>query len=235
MKEIIIIIGILFIVASFSGCVSDKFNKEITSLKGQGIKEIRPNVTGTYDDLKWQRCIELHGHECAGLAIGFRVAEAVIEKLHLTFSKDEKLVCVTEGNTCPVDAIQVVLSCSFGKGNLIYHDTGKMVFNFFNLTTGEKVRISRKASGQDNDSGKEQTKEEKQLSEEHVLKAPLDELFDFKQPTISASETMRLYVRKGKSIACEICGEKTREDKIRFQDKGKKVCPDCFKEYTRGW
>jgi len=86
MKNIIIIISILFIVTAFIGCAVD--NK----------KEIVPRITGTYDDQKWQRCIELHGEECGGLAIGFRFAEAVTQKLHLTFSHDERLVCVTEND-----------------------------------------------------------------------------------------------------------------------------------------
>jgi len=239
MRHTIITIAALFIITTFIGCVADNrkevtsqenqtpgTTKEVASLKGQGVKEMRPNITGTYDDKKWQRCIEFHGHECGGLAIGFRAAEAAIEKLHLTFSKDEKIVCVTEFSKCPNDAIQVVLSCTFGKGNLIYYDTGKFVFNFFNLKTGEKLRISRKASQEKaGNSGKE----EKRSGEEYILTAPLDELFDFNEPTASASEAMRLYVRRGKRIACEICGEQTREDKIQLQD-GKKVCPKCFKD-----
>lgn len=108
-----------------------------------------------------------------------------------------------------------------------------MAFSFFNLKTGEKVRIVSKPNAFGKEPPKEQTKEEAKetarLREEYVLKAPLDELFEFKQPTASAEEAMRLYVRKGNNIACEICGENTREDKIRFQDNGKKVCTDCFK------
>jgi len=56
----------------------------------------------------WQKCIEFHGHICPGLAIGFRACEAAIEKLDLTFSKDEEVMCITETDACGVDAI----SCS---------------------------------------------------------------------------------------------------------------------------
>jgi formylmethanofuran dehydrogenase subunit E len=237
MKTIIMTTGALFIMSAFIGCTAASPEKqapgnakEVAPLKGQGIKEIRPNITETYDDKKWQRCIEFHGHECGGLAIGFRVAQAAIEKLHLTFSKDEKIICVTECNNCPNDAIQVMLSCTFGKGNLIYYDTGKFIFNFFNLKTGENIRISRKASEQKaGNSEKEPAQDQKRLNEEYILKAPLDELFEFKQPAASASEAMSLYARKGKSIACELCGEQTREDKIQLQD-GKKICLECFKK-----
>jgi len=205
-------------------------------------KDIRPDVTGTSEQ-KWQRCIAFHGEVCEGLAIGFRVAEAVAEKLHLTFSEDaeDKIVCVTENYSCANDAFREVFKCSFGRETLIYRNTGKMVFTFFNRKTGEKVRIYCKNAGTVNDSGKEpegtavgdaskgrilseQTKEEKRLRVEYILKAPLDEIFDFSQPKFEVPEKSRIFG----NIDCALCGEQTREDKIQFQD-GKKVCPDCFK------
>lgn len=76
MKNIVIIIGMLFIVTAFIGCISNNQKgitpsekqaidktKDVAPLKGQGIKAMRPKITGTWDDLKWQRCIEFHGHE----------------------------------------------------------------------------------------------------------------------------------------------------------------------------
>ena len=68
----------------------------------------------------WDRCVEFHGHACPGLAIGYRASEAAVQKLNITFSKDEELVCVTENNACGVDAVQLLTGCSIGKGNLIY-------------------------------------------------------------------------------------------------------------------
>lgn len=32
---------------------------------------------------EWQRCVEFHGHECPGLAIGYRASLAAREKLIL--------------------------------------------------------------------------------------------------------------------------------------------------------
>lgn len=56
----------------------------------------------------WKICVEFHGHECPGLAIGFRACEIAMEKLNLKFSKDEEIVCVTENDACGVDAVQVI-------------------------------------------------------------------------------------------------------------------------------
>jgi formylmethanofuran dehydrogenase subunit E len=78
----------------------------------------------------WERCVEFHGHECPGLAMGFKDCEAAMEKMGLTFSKDEEVVCVTENDACGVDAVQVITGCTFGKGNLLYKGTGKMASVF---------------------------------------------------------------------------------------------------------
>lgn len=36
------------------------------------------------------------------------------------------------------------------------------------------------------------------------------------------------------TVICENCGEGAPEQKLRIND-GKKVCLDCFKDYSRGW
>lgn len=210
-KKAIIIISALFILTSFIVLAHDNE------------KEIVPRIKGTYDDLKWQRCLEFHGHEWAGTAIGFRVAEAVAEKLHITFSEDEELVCVTENDAWAPDAIAVAVGCSLGKGNLILRNTGKMVFNFFNRKTGKKLRIYYK--GVFGKKEGQMSSQERMLQTEYVLKAPLDEIFDFSQPKFEAPEESRIFG----NINCEICGETAPEHKIRLQDN-KKVCLDCFKQ-----
>ena len=56
----------------------------------------------------------------------------------------EELVAIVETNACCVDAIQVMTGCTFGKGNQIYNDYGKMDFTFFNHRTGQGVRLAMK-------------------------------------------------------------------------------------------
>jgi formylmethanofuran dehydrogenase subunit E len=41
-----------------------------------------------------------------------------------------------------VDAVQLLLGCTFGKGNLIFLDHGKQVFSFFERARGEGLRLS---------------------------------------------------------------------------------------------
>ncbi|NLM52169.1 MAG: formylmethanofuran dehydrogenase [Firmicutes bacterium] len=173
------------------------------------------------DKKLWKETVAFHGHECPGLAIGFRACEAAKEKLNLTFSQDEEIVCVTENDACGVDAIQFLLGCTFGKGNLIYRDTGKMAYSFFKRATGEQVRIVLKPSSREMD------RKERQ---EYILNAPLEEIFDFKTPHYSLPERARIFA----SVVCEKCGETAPEHKIRLAE-GKKVCLDCFDDYSRGW
>src|SRR5665648_1178764 len=89
----------------------------------------------------WEKSVEFHGHECPGLAIGYKACEAVIAKMNLKFSADEDIVCVTENDACGVDAVQVITGCTFGKGNLLYKGTGKMAFSFYNRSNGESLRM----------------------------------------------------------------------------------------------
>lgn len=89
------------------------------------------------DDLK--QAVEFHGHLCPGLAIGYRVAKYIRE--HYPRSEDEELVCIAENRSCSVDAVQEILGCTAGKGNLIFKDHGKQVFTFFSRDDGRATRI----------------------------------------------------------------------------------------------
>lgn len=173
------------------------------------------------DKKMWEKCVEFHGHECPGLAIGFKACELAIKNLGLEFSKDEELVCVTENDACGVDAVQVLCGCSFGKGNLIYRDRGKQAFSFFKRNTGQSARFVLKNMPRSGD--KEQRKNQ-------LLNTPSEELFDVKTPEYELPERARIF----NSIICEKCKERTAENKIRISD-GKNVCLDCFSIYTRGW
>ncbi|KYO68644.1 FmdE family protein [Thermovenabulum gondwanense] len=169
----------------------------------------------------WQKCVDFHGHECPGLAIGIRASEAAIKKLNLTFSKDEEVVCITENDACGVDAVQVITGCTVGKGNLIFRNTGKQAFTFFRRDTKEGIRIVLKPTD------KEMTREEKM---KYLLNAPLEDIFEFKKPHYDIPGKAKIF----RSVKCENCGEMAAENKIRLME-GKKVCMDCYEDYCRGW
>ena len=74
---------------------------------------------------KFEDVTDFHGHICPGSAIGYKAAKIAAEKLNIGLSKDEEILAIVENDSCAVDSIQVVLSCTFGKGNLIFKDYGK--------------------------------------------------------------------------------------------------------------
>ncbi|NLZ28705.1 MAG: formylmethanofuran dehydrogenase, partial [Firmicutes bacterium] len=84
----------------------------------------------TYDQDLWEKAVAFHGHECIGLARGFRVAEAALKQLEADRDIDEEILAIVENDSCAVDAIQFITGCTLGKGNLIFHDHGKPVYTF---------------------------------------------------------------------------------------------------------
>jgi len=70
--------------------------------------------------MTYEEIIQFHGHECPGLAIGYRMAIAAMENLESFRADDEELVAIVENDACGVDALQCVTGCTFGKGNLLF-------------------------------------------------------------------------------------------------------------------
>lgn len=167
----------------------------------------------------WEKCAAFHGHECGGLTIGYKAALYAIELLDLHFSDDEQVVCITENDACGVDAIQVILGCSVGKGNLLFHLRGKQAFSFYNRTTGRSVRLVLK------DRPEGMSRQESFAYYQSL--APRD-IFTVKETSITLPESARLF----QSVKCECCGETTAENMIRLEN-GKKLCLDCYQAYSR--
>lgn len=176
----------------------------------------------------WEKCAAFHGHVCGGLTIGYKAALYAIELLDLRLggggnagclSKDEEIVCISENDACGVDAIQVIMGCSIGKGNLLFHMRGKQAFSFYNRKTGKSVRLVLKPKS------KEMTREE---SFQYYQSCEPAEMFDVKPTTIQLPEKARLF----DSYVCECCGETTGANWIRLAG-GKKLCLDCYETYDR--
>lgn len=167
----------------------------------------------------WERAVDFHGHACGGLTIGYRAALYAAELLELTFSEDEDVVCVSENDACGVDAIQAILGCSIGKGNLLFHMTGKQAFSFYNRRTGKSVRLVLRPRP------REMTKEE---SFAYYQSRAQEELFEVKETSLQLPERARHFA----SYVCDSCGEEAGENWIRLSG-GKKLCLDCYQAYRR--
>ena len=174
------------------------------------------NQTGRSD---WQRCVDFHGHECGGLTIGYKAAQYAIKLLELTFSDDEQVVCIAENDSCSVDAIQVLLGCSMGKGNLLFHITGKQAFSFYNRTSGRSVRLLLRprpdSMSREESFAYYQSKEPEALFLVGETRIPLP-----------------LRAQVTGSRLCDGCGEETGEGWSMLQN-GRWLCPDCRSQYDR--
>lgn len=167
----------------------------------------------------WEKCVAFHGHECGGLTIGYKAALYAIDLLAITFSDDEQVVCIAENDACGVDAVQAILGCSVGKGNLLFHMRGKQAFSFYNRKNGQAVRLvlREKPSGM---SREESFRYYQSLN-------PAD-MFDVKDAVITLPEPARIF----DSYVCEYCKERTGSNWIRLAG-GKKLCLDCYQAYDR--
>ena len=161
----------------------------------------------------WQQCVQFHGHSCGGLTIGFQAAYLAAEKLELSHSTDEEIVCISENDACGVDAVQVLLGCSAGKGNLLFHLRGKQAFTIWNRTSGEGIRLMLKPMP-------EMPREKRQ---EYLMQADPAQLFAMMPPQIELPQSASIY----ESIPCQACGENAAEPFMRMQ-QGKAYCLDCY-------
>lgn len=171
------------------------------------------------EKILWEKCVAFHGHVCGGLTIGYKAALYAIKLLDLQFSEDEQVVCIAENDACGVDAIQVILGCSVGKGNLLFHMRGKQAFSFYNRKNGKSVRLVMKPKP------KGLTKD--QRFKLYQSMAP-EQMFDKKETVIALPEEARIF----EAYTCECCGEATGANWIRIFE-GKKLCLDCYSAYDR--
>ncbi|MCX8021846.1 MAG: FmdE family protein [Syntrophorhabdaceae bacterium] len=187
---------------------------------------------------------EFHGHFCPGLAIGIRVADYIAKKMGRAY--DEEIVAVVETDMCAVDAIQFITGCTFGKGNLIFKDYGKIAFTFFSRRDDKGIRIVAKnnvmgPSGRDMATLTKKQQEEglsdKEYEEwqtlrdaaiKYILESDFSELFELKIPPYPVPQRARRMM----SITCESCAESVMETRIR-RIFGKYMCIPCFESLEK--
>jgi formylmethanofuran dehydrogenase subunit E len=188
-----------------------------------------------------EKTIAFHGHSCPGLVIGIRAAELALQKLAHVDKED--LVAVVETDMCGVDAIQFLTGCTFGKGNLIHKDYGKMAFSFYDRSknVGFRAVLRPDISGdigpelrslmkkvETGTAGQEESNRVQKLRstlQERYMRADLEEMFVVTDPALPAPKPARILA----SLKCEACGEMAMESRTRRFD-GKTLCLPCFEK-----
>lgn len=171
-------------------------------------------------EMLWEKCVAFHGHSCGGLAVGFQAVLYAWELFGGRLSaEDEELVCVSETDACGVDAIQALMSCTVGKGNLIFNLQGKNAFSFYRRRDGKAFRLLLRATP-------EKTKEERL---KWLMDGEYHEMFEVKEAVRPVPEKARIF----KNCTCSVCGEHFAENFAHLQD-GVVVCSACHRTYGRG-
>ncbi len=186
-----------------------------------------------------EKTIAFHGHSCPGLTIGLRAAELALQELGHT--PVAQRLAVVETDMCGVDAVQCLTGCTFGKGNLIHKDYGKMAFSFYDRRTGKGFRavlkpgargdidaelgsLMRKLSdGSATDQEKSLAGELRARLQDRFLSLTLKEMFDVQAAASPAPSPARIL----DSLECADCGEKTMESRTR-RFAGRTLCIPCF-------
>ena len=194
--------------------ITDEETKRTVS---EGIKSLlnglRKNNYDSYDEI-----LEFHGHSCIGLAIGYRAGRIAI-KDGFKRAKDEEVFAIVENDSCSVDAIQFMLGCTFGKGNLIFKDYGKQAFTIVERWSGRAIRMSLKPGTIDFD---RKTKEEILAD---ILRLPDEKLFKIKRFKMD-KESMPGEAEIRRSVTCDVCGEEVMEGKT-YKIEQKIYCIPC--------
>ncbi|MCE5258624.1 MAG: tRNA (N6-threonylcarbamoyladenosine(37)-N6)-methyltransferase TrmO [Chloroflexi bacterium] len=162
--------------------------------------------------------VAFHGHLCPGLAWGMRISEAALAVLGAR-DVDEELIAVVETDNCAVDAIQFLMGCTFGKGNLRYLDRGQNIFTFARRADGRAVRISRNPAWQMPEGALDQS-----AHTAAIMSAPaadlllVEELADYIPPDKAQILPSR---------PCAACGQPTMASRLQTL-AGRELCPACL-------
>ena len=205
-------------------------------MNGQHAGAIDQDALKTGD---YQRCVDFHGHDCPGLAIGYRAAKAALNFLQEGHAADEELVAIVETDACGADAVQVLTGCTFGKGNFLYRDYGKNVYTLLDRRSGRGVRVVLKQGSME--WGERQRdliekmrqdtatpEERREFWENHrrksleILAKPLDGLFR----VTAVRPALPPKARMEPARICASCGEPTMGSKL-VEYQGREICRDC--------
>jgi formylmethanofuran dehydrogenase subunit E len=185
------------------------------------------------------RCVAFHGHICPGLVYGYLVAKEAMKLMNLERATDEEIVAICDNDSCAVDALQVLLGTSTGKGNLIIRDFGKNAYTVLSRSGRKSYRFVRKVRYEYH--GKEKStfdrldaaiakgmasendrRDMKLLKVEDLLGRYCDEIFTITE--IPFDEP--LYAPLERSEPCAMCGEMTMASKMAGVNDGR-VCIPC--------
>ena len=188
----------------------------------------------------FKRCIDFHGHICPGVSIGFRATQVAMQRLSEGRAQDEEMVAIVETDACSSDAVQVLTGCTFGKGNFIYKDHGKMALTLMSRKSGKGVRVvmrhglfaaddeqtqlqQKAMAGQATDAEQQRLRELREQRTDAILTMPEHDLFAITEVATELPPKAKMEP----SQPCDMCGEPVMGCKLQAVN-GQKLCRACL-------
>jgi len=183
-------------------------------------------------DELYNKAVDFHGHSCPGLLSGMIIGITALEEFHAKRAIDEEIVVISEGQSCMVDALQIVLGTTLGKGNLMLKDYGKTAATIFNRVTGRGYRFSFKFSkirellgdlrAQMKDLGPDDRKEFMRKIMHKILNMPKEEYMKLEEVKMKIPAEAQIF----HTVICDNCKEGVMETRI-IRKNGKILCISC--------
>jgi formylmethanofuran dehydrogenase subunit E len=193
-------------------------------------------IMDSFDELV-RKAEVAHGHLCAGLILGTRMALLGLDQLGIADplgSNRKRLVVFVEIDRCATDAISIVTGCRLDKRTLKFRDWGKMAATFVDLATGKAVRIvaledSRERAAElyphIEDPNRQQMMAYREL--------PVEQLFTVQQVKVSI-DPEELPGGRGERFLCPRCGEGVNFGRFQVV-AGERVCLSCARPELKYW
>jgi formylmethanofuran dehydrogenase subunit E len=173
-----------------------------------------------------------HGHLCAGLVLGVRMAMLGLQSLGIADPRGadrKRLVTFVEIDRCVTDAVALVTGCRLGKRSLKFRDWGKVAATFVDQKTGRAIRIAARESSKE--LARRMHPEVVDRNQQQMLayrEMADNDLFDTRWVKVELGpEEMPGY--KGERLVCDECGEGINFRR-EVRSGGRVLCHACAGE-----
>lgn len=181
------------------------------------LQEVRIKAMNMYFEEDLKKACDFHGHICAGMIIGVRLARAGLEYLGIDDPVENRdFIVYCEIERCLTDAVQSVTGVTPGKRRLKIRDYGKMAASFVDMRTGKGVRLACLGDINAPD-GADLVEFFSRLGDGDLFKA---------EPVEVIAPPEDLPGRPVRSVVCSACGEKVM-DARDLSVCGRIVCRPC--------
>ncbi|MFX1451378.1 MAG: FmdE family protein [Promethearchaeota archaeon] len=177
----------------------------------------------------------------APYALGIKLTLAALDKLGIKNPRIKDLFVISETRHCFMDGIQVVSKATYGCGDLIIKNYGKLALTMLDKKTGNAVRVTvtpnfQKKMTDISNKIRELFKlnDRKKILEitenfgEEIMDMKMQDICIVKNVRITDNSLIENASIKHKEFLCENCGESILDYAVKVI-AGKSLCPICAK------